>query len=189
MTETNLCEAEKILAKQVGRDFDQTQASLAGFKDLYLRWLSPVYRYFLFRARNSKDAEDMAAQVFLKVYENLPHYHERGQFSAWLFTIVRNQANDYFRTGSREISLEILDPVDEANDLLAQTVHTDEIKRLGLLIRSLPEEEQELIRLRFVAELGYREIGVILKRKEDAVRKSISRLLVRMESQLEKSHE
>jgi RNA polymerase sigma-70 factor, ECF subfamily len=165
------------------------QASLAGFKPLYLRWLSPVYRYFYFRVSNSKDAEDLTAQVFLKVYEELPHYRERGQFSAWLFTIVRYQAIDYFRKGPREVSLEIVDPVDDSHDLLTQAVRSDETQRLLRLIRSLPDEEQELIRLRFVVELGYREIGTVLNRKEDAVRKSITRLLARMENQLEVSHE
>lgn len=168
---------------------EQAQASLADFQQLYLRWLSPVYRYFYFRTGNPKDAEDLTAQVFLKVYTDLPRYHERGQFSAWLFTIVRNQITDFFRTESREVSLEIIDPVDEAHDLFTQAVHSEEIQQLHDLIRSLPEEEQELIRLRFVAGLGYREIGSVLNRKEDAVRKSIVRLLARMESQLEAKHE
>ncbi|HEX7555534.1 MAG TPA: sigma-70 family RNA polymerase sigma factor [Leptolinea sp.] len=167
----------------------EAQANLIGFKHLYQHWLSPVYRYFYSRIENKKDAEDLTAQVFLKVYEELPHYHERGQFSAWLFTIVRNQAMDYFRSGSREVSLEIIDPAGETRDLLSQAVRSDEIKRLHHLIQTLPEDEQELIRLRFVVKLGYQEIGVVVNRKEDAVRKSITRLLARMESQLEISHE
>jgi RNA polymerase sigma-70 factor (ECF subfamily) len=79
--------------------------------------------------------------------------------------------------------------MDKTNDLLTQSVQTDELLRLNRLIQSLPEEEKELIRLRFVVELGYKEIGAILDRKEDAVRKSISRLLDRMQSQLEVDHE
>ncbi len=190
MAETILPDLDKSRSKEEESELlEKAQASLTGFQQLYLRWLSPVLRYFYYRTWNSKDAEDLTAQVFLKVYEDLPHYHEHGQFSAWLFTIVRNQVNDYFRTGSREVSLEIADPVDEAHDLLSQAVSSDEIQRLRRLIRSLPEEDQELIRLRFVADLGYREIGTVLNRKEDTVRKSIDRLLARMESQLEASHE
>ena len=155
----------------------EAQTSLAGFKRLYQRWLSPVYRYFYFRNGNVKDAEDLTSQVFLKVYEELPNYHENGQFSAWLFKIVRNKAIDYFRSGTKEVSLEFIDPVDETNDLLSRAVQSDEIRRLRRLIHSLAEDEQELIRLRFVVKLGYREIGVVLNRNEDAVRKTISRLL------------
>jgi RNA polymerase sigma-70 factor (ECF subfamily) len=186
LAEITLHKVDKRCSKEEECELlEQAQASLAGFKLLYLHWMPLVYRYFYFRTENSKDAEDLTAQVFLKVYEDLPNYREHGQFPAWLFTIARNQAIDYYRAGSSEVPLEIVDPVDETPDLLFQAVRSDEIQRLHRLIHSLTEDEQELIRLRYVAELGYREIGVVLNRKEDAVRKSISRLLARMENQLE----
>lgn len=165
------------------------QRDLTDFKPLYLKWLPPVYRYFYYRGRNAKDAEDLTSQVFLKVYEELPRYTNRGQFTAWLFTIVRHKAADHFRIQNPTLSLEDHDPADQAMDLLSQSIHTDEMQRLQRLTHSLPEDEQELIRLRFVAGLGYREIGTLLHRKEDAVRKSITRLLARLQSQLEESHE
>jgi RNA polymerase sigma-70 factor (ECF subfamily) len=165
------------------------QHSLVGFKPLYLKWLSPVFRYFYYRVGNVKDAEDLTSQVFLKVFEELPRYNDRGHFPAWLFTIARHKAADFFRIKPSFISLEAEDPPDQNIDLLAQAVRTDEIQRLRDLIRSLPEAEQELIQLRFVVELGYREIAEVLGHKEDAVRKSISRLLDRLQSRLEGNHE
>lgn len=173
----------------------EAQNSLAGFKQLYLRWLSPVYRYFYFRTGNVKDAEDLTSQVFLKVYEELPRYRNRGRFPAWLFTIARNKAIDFSRSRPLEEPIEIIDPIDGSLDLLAQAIQSDEIRRLNRLIRSLPDEEQELVCLRFVGGLSYREIGEMLHRKEDAVRKSISRLLARLQAilsdgnPLEKHHE
>ena len=190
MAETILYEANQdAMEEDEAAMLKAAQDSLAGFKQLYLQWLAPVYRYFYFRTGNIKDAEDLTSQVFLKIYEELPHYRNRGRFSAWLFTIVRNKTVDFFRTAGREESLDIIDPVGGSYDLLAQAVHSDEIQRLNRLIRSLPDEEQELIRLRFVANLGYRDIGEVLGRKEDAVRKTISRLLARLQSQLEAGHE
>lgn len=191
MTESTLYKSDKrsFIDDEEYVLLQEAQTSLAGFENLYLQWLSPVYRYFYFRVGNSKESEDLTARVFLKVYEDLPHYHEHGYFSAWLFTIVRNQAIDYFRTRTQEIPLDFVNLVDESHDLLSQAVHSDEIQRLQKLIWSLPEEEQEMIRLRFVVELGYREIGIVLNRKEDAIRKSIVRLLTRMKNQLETSYE
>lgn len=165
------------------------QQNPAEFKRLYLKWLNPVYRYFYFRLSNVKDAEDLTSQVFLKVYEDLPRYRSRGCFSAWLFTIAHARAVDYYRKGSREVALEKMDLTSTSPDLLSRAVQSSEIEQIFGLLKGLSEEEQELIRLRFVAELNYREIGQILHRKEDAVRKSISRLLDRMQVQLEVNHE
>jgi DNA-directed RNA polymerase specialized sigma24 family protein len=67
----------------------EAQNSLACFKWLYLRWLSPVYRYFYFRTGNVKDAEYLTSQIFHKVYEELPRYHTQAAVLAWQEGIVR----------------------------------------------------------------------------------------------------
>jgi RNA polymerase sigma factor (sigma-70 family) len=59
---------------------------------------------------------------------------------------------------------------------------------LKRLLQTLPEEEQELIRLRFVVQLSYKDIATILRRSKEAVRKQVSRLLDRLQSQLEEDH-
>ena len=161
------------------------QQNPAEFRQLYSKWLKPVYRYFYFRVGNVEDAEDLTAQVFLKAYETLPRYRNRGSFSGWLFTIAHARAVDYYRKGRREVTLEDSDYPENSLDLLSQAAHSDDVQQVLALIRGLPEKDQELIRLRFMADLSYREIGQVLKRNEDAVRKSISRLLNRIQSQLE----
>jgi len=87
MAETTLIQANKDSTKrnEVAM-LRAAQEGLAGFKQLYLQWLSPVYRYLYYRTGNRKDAEDLTSQVFLKVYEEFPRYRDRGRFSAWLFT-------------------------------------------------------------------------------------------------------
>ena len=96
---------------------ETAQQNLAEFHELYISWLPPVYRYFYYRVGNTKDAENLTAQVFLKVYEELSNYRNHGQFPAWLFTITRHKAADFFRTRHPAISLEMTDPIDKALDL------------------------------------------------------------------------
>lgn len=56
---------------------------------------------------------------------------------------------------------------------------------LKTLLRRLADDERELIRLRFTAELSFVQIGQLLGRSEDAVRKSIRRILDRLAVQME----
>ena len=163
------------------------QATPLDFKPLYQKWLKPVYRYFYFRVGNEKEAEDLTSQVFLKVYEDLPRYQNRGYFSAWLFSIARARAVDFYRKNGREVALAAAEFSSDGLDLLEQTSHNEELRQVIDLINHLSPDEQELIRLRFVAELNYREIGALLHRKEDAVRKAISRILERL--QMEVNHD
>lgn len=190
MAETIQCAMDQNISREEDMEMvHSARESLTGFKRLYTKWLPSVYRYFYYRIGNEKDAEDLTSQVFLKLYEELPRYRDQGQFSAWLFTIVRHKMADFFRSQKPTISIELADPIDQNSDLLAQAIQTDEMERLKKFIRSAPDDDQELIRLRFVVGLGYREIGALLNRKEDAIRKSLSRLLARLQNQLETSHE
>lgn len=165
------------------------QQNPAAFQPLYQKWLKPIYRYFYFRVGNVKDAEDLTSKVFLKVYEELPRYRSNGSFSAWLFTIAHSRMVDFFRKVNREDTLEKAALIANSTDLLTQVVHGSEIDQLLLLLQKLNERDQELIRLRFFGELSYREIGQIMHRSEDATRKAISRLLDRMQVELEANND
>jgi RNA polymerase sigma-70 factor (ECF subfamily) len=85
--------------------------------------------------------------------------------------------------------LENAEKVPLETDVLQQVIQTEQIASLAKLIRALSEEEHELIRLRYIAELSFSEIGRLVNRSEDAVKKSLYRLLARLQSQLEVSHE
>ena len=162
------------------------------FEALYRKWLSPVYRYFYFRLGSIKDAEDLTAQVFLKAYQDLPRYRSRGAFSAWLFTIAHARLVDHYRRGGRQAAREV--PIGEleipvnTGDPNAQAARKDEIEQVFSLLKDLSEKEQTLIRLRFMAELSYKEIGQVLHCKADTARKTLSRLLQRLREQMEKEH-
>jgi RNA polymerase sigma-70 factor (ECF subfamily) len=105
-----------------------------------------------------------------------------------LFTIARNKARDYYRSRTPYASLEENHP-DKAEDPLAQVIRSDQIEQLAEVVSRLDEEEQELIRLRCVADLSFAEIGVSLSRKEDTVKKAYYRLTARLQRQLEASHD
>jgi RNA polymerase sigma-70 factor (ECF subfamily) len=185
MSELTLLERDQGCLDEDARLVLTAQQNPTEFKLLYQKWLKPIYRYFYFRLGNTADAEDLTSQVFLKAYQDLPRYQNRGNFSGWLFTIAHSRVVDFYRKSGREVSLDAGPLVSLDPDPLTQAVESTQMRQVMDIMRSLPENEQELLRLRFAAELNYREIGQVVHRSEGAVRKSIVRLIERLQAQLE----
>lgn len=160
-------------------------ADPAAFGRLYDRYVRSIYRYVFSRVGSAHEAEDITSQTFVAAYEALGRYRERGQFSAWLFRIARSKMNDHFRRNRREVQLEAAGQILEREDALGVLIRAEELSQIRFLINHLNEEEQELIRLRYVADLSFVEIASLLGKREDAVKKSLYRLLARLKSQME----
>lgn len=158
------------------------------FGDLYLLYAQPVFRYIYSRMGNVPEAEDATAQTFLAALERFPKYRHDGYFASWLFSIARNKAMDYFRKQRKETRLEEAEFIPADGNILQQVIKTERIAALSKLIGTLPEDEQELIRLRYVAELSFAEIGHLLGQKEDTVKKSLYRLQARLKVQADKEY-
>jgi RNA polymerase sigma-70 factor, ECF subfamily len=156
----------------------------AAFGRLYDHYVQSIYRYAYSRVGSTHEAEDITSQTFMSAYESLARYRERGQFSAWLFRIAQSKINDYFRRSWREVGLDMIAEL-QREDALGTLIRAEELSRIRSLINQLSEEEQELIRLRYVADLSFAEIADLLGKREDAVKKSAYRLLARLKGQLE----
>lgn len=167
----------------------EARGNPAAFTALYDRFVQPVYRYVYRHTGNQAEAEDLTAQTFLTALEALPLYRENGRFAGWLFAIARNKVMDHFRASRSQVSLEAVEQSAGETDLLPGAVKNDEIAHLAGLLHNLSGEEQELIRLRYVAGLSFAEVGRLLKKSEAAAKKSLYRLLARLQGQLEAPHE
>ena len=155
------------------------------FAHLYDAYVQPVYRYLLSKTGKPQEAEDLTAQTFLAALQGLPRYRHRGQFAAWLFSIARNKAADYYRHRKEEQTLEEIENRIVDTGWMQGVVKTERELDLSAIIQQLPEKEQELLRLRFVAQMRFREMATLLGKKEDTVKKMVYRLLARLERQME----
>ena len=164
------------------------QTDAQAFGALYDRYVQRVYRYCFYRTSSVPDAEDLTAQIFLAALEALPRYRQDGHFAAWLFSIARKKVADFHRRRSHvTLDESTLPPI---HTDLAMDVETSERReRLLQQIQALAEEERELIHLRYVAELSFAEIAKALQRNEEAVKKSLYRLIARLKQELEADHE
>lgn len=156
------------------------------FDALYCRYLNPVYRYLFSRVQNQADAEDLTAQVFIEVLEGLARYRDRGTFAAWLFTIARRRAIDHHRRKRPVVTLDENHEHPDEPDPLAQLLANERLHALARHLQTLKDDDRELLRLRFAAELTFPEIANVLHRRPAAVKMALHRLLRRIEAAVEK---
>jgi len=160
-------------------------AAQAGFTVLYRKYLGRVYRYLYFRTGDRFEAEDLTAQVFLAALEGLSGYRHRGKFAAWLFAIARRKAADHYRRFRTQVPLEsVAGSLTGENDPLGELVSGEQLSRLLSVVSGMKDDEQELLRLRFAAELSFNEIAVVMQRSPAAVKMELYRLLRRLEVSL-----
>jgi RNA polymerase sigma-70 factor (ECF subfamily) len=115
--------------------------------------------------------------------ESIQQYRGDGHFCAWLFGIARNKLMDYFRQSRHVSSLEKIE-IPVSCDSLGGLIRDEEISKLSELLKSLPDEDQELLRLRFVGEMSFPEMSVLLGKKEDTIKKSVYRLMAKLQSRM-----
>ena len=160
------------------------------FNQLYLAYVRPIYRYIFSKVGDIRQTEDLTAQVFLAALESLPRYHHEGYFSAWLFSIARHKITDYYRTQHLELPIEATNSISHnKGDPLSTIIQTQEAQRMSKLIHQLDEQDQELLLLRFVAELKYEEIARLINSNKEATKKRLYRLIAHLRQQLESDHE
>jgi RNA polymerase sigma-70 factor (ECF subfamily) len=164
---------------------NEAKANPSAFAELYNYYVQPVYRYLRSHVHTIHEAEDLTSQTFIAAYENLQRYRERGHFSAWLFRIARSKLVDHYRKSMSDTSLDAVENRAGSDDVLDLISQRDEIKNLTALVQKLDDHEQDLIRLRYVADLSFAEIAEVLGKREDAVKKSLYRLLATLKSQME----
>jgi len=155
---------------------------------LYWRYAPAIFRYAYYRLGDSEVAQDLTADVFVRVIEALPRYRERGApFSAWLYRIAGARIADYYRRRRRqpteELSSEVRSSVGQPEVEVESRLVAQELQRV---LQGLSPAYQQVIVLRFVERLSHAEVARILRRSEGAVRVLQFRALDALRRLLEK---
>ncbi len=161
------------------------------FGCLYERYLESIYRYIRTRVAEDRIAEDLTETVFLRSFESLDRYKERGlRFSAFLYQVARNLLVDHYRQEEEEL------PIESANQISVSppriddmVVHQEKVDSLRVGLEALPEEYREIIRLRVLLELSTKECAQRIGRSEGAVRVSLHRAMKSLQRQVVKDDE
>jgi len=147
--------------------------------------LPRLYNYFRYRLGDESVAEDLTSVVLEKVWTKRHRYRkDRAAFSTWLFAIAQNEVITYLRKRRTTLPISMAEEVtsETAEDMAEQA---QDFGQLSSLLANLPEREQELVSLKFGADLNNREISVITSLSESNVGTLLSRILQKLREQME----
>lgn len=142
------------------------------FAGLYEQYLPKVYRYISYRVTDTSTAEDLTSAVFEKALTKFKTYQaEKAQFSTWVFTIARNTLIDYFRSAgkTRTVPLEAAFSFQSDTAVQEENERLEDLSLLKTCLARLSQVEQEIISLKFGAEMTNRQIAGTLALTESNV--------------------
>jgi RNA polymerase sigma-70 factor (ECF subfamily) len=153
---------------------DAQAGELEALASLYDSHINQVYRYCLARLGHVQDAEDVAEEIFLKMYHGLQGYRWRKvPFAAWLMRIAHNEVISFTRRNGRRASDTELpeDLLDRAsNDPAENAERQMALEDLRKAVELLPEAQREVIILRFASGLSVADTARALGKQENNVK-------------------
>lgn len=140
----------------------------SSFEILLNRHKDRVYAFIMSKIKNRDITEDIFQDTFIKVINSLQkgNYNEQGKFLPWMMRIAHNLVIDHFRKQSKMRMVRSTDEYDIFNlldsnsatieqEMIITQVKTD----LKLLIEQLPEDQKEVLNMRYFEEMSFKEIA------------------------------
>ena len=185
----NISDAEMMLRVKAGDD--------SAFDYLVQKYRRPIISFMYRMAHNSAAAEDLAQEVFLRVYRSRSNYEPSAKFSTWLYRIATNLGVNFARDTRHERPENVmnLDEPDEetgqAPDLADKTPNVeDEILRrermaaIKAKVEALPERQKMAVLMHKYQQMDYRQIADVLKLSESATKSLLFRAYETLRTQL-----
>jgi RNA polymerase sigma-70 factor (ECF subfamily) len=141
------------------------------FTQIYERYAPAIYRYIYFRVGEAELAEDLQAEVFLRMLEGIHRYEDRGwPISAWLYRIAHDRTVDTMRRrrNRQHVPLESWGGCcDGPESSIEVQLDYEELNRM---LNDLTDEQRKVIQMRFMADMSIQEVAKTLGRTEGSVK-------------------
>lgn len=155
---------------------------LEAFEALIIKYKDRVYNIAFSFTANHSESDDIAQNVFLKVYANLKSFEEKSAFSTWLYRITVNECyNGLKKRKNKTISLDIginedqnislKDIIDDGKAGIEEGMLSQEVqKTVRAAVLQLPDKYKMIITLRDIEDMPYEEISEIMKISQNKVK-------------------
>ncbi len=158
------------------------------FEVLMNKYKRPMIHFMFRMVRNQAVAEEMAQEVFLRVYRARESYRAEAKFSTWLYRIATNLAVNYARdTKNERMAAKLqLDAPDEESGTTPDVADTTPTVESDLLraermsaikqhVLELPERQRMAVLMHKYQDMDYKQIGAVLKLSESATKSLLFR--------------
>lgn len=176
------------------------QKDRAAFKWMVEQWQGLVYNTSLGILQNEEDAEDVAQEVFIKVFESIDDFKEQSKLSTWLYRITVTKSLDAIRRKKRKKRFGFLQSLYGENeklnidppDFFHPGVQAEKKQEAALLFKAiavLPENQKVAFVLNRLESLSYNEIAEAMKTTPGAVDSLLQRAKKNLRKYLEQNLE
>jgi RNA polymerase sigma-70 factor, ECF subfamily len=145
------------------------------FNQLFARYRVPITSYLYRLVGNRSEAESLAQETFLRILEKADHYDYPKRFSTWFYTIARNLATDFLKKKRAVVPDDFHALADSVIGPSGPEPHqkvawAEDLEQLATALHELPLPYREVVVLRSLQELSYREIADIVGCPESTAR-------------------
>jgi RNA polymerase sigma-70 factor, ECF subfamily len=185
----NYTDAEVMLRVKAG---DQS-----AFDYLVQKYRRPLVSFMYRMARNTAAAEDLAQEVFLRVYRSRQSYEASAKFTTWLYRIATNLAVNHARDTRKdrpEVTVSLDEPDEETGttmDVADGTITAEEAlmrrERMAAIrnkVEALPERQKLAVLMHKYQQMDYKQIADVLKLSESATKSLLFRAYEALREQL-----
>jgi RNA polymerase sigma-70 factor, ECF subfamily len=169
----------------------------SAFDYLVQKYRRPLVSFMYRMARNTAAAEDLAQEVFLRVYRSRESYEASAKFTTWLYRIATNLAVNHARD-TRHERPEVTVSLDEPDDDTGTTLELPDshltaeqamVRRERMLairakVEALPEQQKLAVIMHKYQQMDYKQIADVLKKSESATKSLLFRAYETLRDQL-----
>jgi RNA polymerase sigma-70 factor, ECF subfamily len=161
---------------------------VASFDFLIHKYRKPIVHFMFRMVHNQAVAEELAQEVFLRVYRSRETYRAEARFSTWLYRIATNLGVNYARDTKQErtASTVYLDEPDTGTGIMhdvadstpgaeARMLRRERMQAIREHVMALPERQRMAVLMHKYEEMDYRQIGDVLKLSESATKSLLFR--------------
>lgn len=158
----------------------------AAFGEIYNLFFKRIYTFIYYRVSHKETAEDMAEEVFLKAYTKLGSIKQAKSLEAWLYQIARNLIIDYYRSKKELVELKDIEQTPSYDDTVLETLElSHQQKILNELIKELPEDYRQILKMKFFEGLSNEIIAQLTNKSEGAIRVAQFRAITKLKELFE----